>query len=249
MVQMLCGSGFTSFNPCYDGFVFLTAHTTYHLNFSTCFNPCYDGFVFLTWLWLSVLLMILSFNPCYDGFVFLTCGEGQTIFKRMLFQSLLWWICLFDHPITYAQYLANSGFNPCYDGFVFLTNCSSTACLFDLSFNPCYDGFVFLTYYPIGLLTHISYVSILVMMDLSFWQVLGNNKDMWYLVSILVMMDLSFWPFCRRFSARMASFNPCYDGFVFLTLGIISLYSGLRGFNPCYDGFVFLTLIWLIYIL
>ena len=115
--------------------------------------------------------------------------------------------------------LTHLSFNPCYDGFVILTTNKTTdiytiLVMMDLSFwldyklrdqslysfNPCYDGFVILTN-----LSPISVkVSILVMMDLSFWlQYTGPS------VSILVMMDLSFW---------QRSFNPCYDGFVILTL-------------------------------
>ena len=112
-----------------------------------------------------------------------------------LFQSLLWWICLFDHFIESILILAivvsilvmmdlsfwhsimkypnkrqSICFNPCYDGFVFLTSWSLNPYISCICFNPCYDGFVFLT---------------------------GQQPSQW---------------------PDKISFNPCYDGFVFLTV-------------------------------
>ena len=67
----------------------------------------------------------------------------------------------------------------------------------------------------------------------------------WLRVSILVMMDLSFWPvWLDMVMSLLHSFNPCYDGFVFLTHYKFSGGAYLCSFNPCYDGFVFLTKIW-----
>ena len=62
------------------------------------------------------------------------------------------------------------------------------------SFNPCYDGFVFLTWIFPASCSPIALVSILVMMDLSFWPLHHKTTHHDTLVSILVMMDLSFWP-------------------------------------------------------
>ena len=158
-------------------------------------------------------------------------------------------------------------------------------------FNPCYDGFVFLTLITQPLLFPLQSVSILVMMDLSFWQFTLQCSNaghkfqslLWWIclfdplsaygssfpiaVSILVMMDLSFWHHqLPIFLLDHIGFNPCYDGFVFLTWRYISVrcFSGSvsilvmmdlsfwhsmsqyvdaagDSFNPCYDGFVFLT--------
>ena len=61
-------------------------------------------------------------------------------------------------------------------------------------------------------------------------------------VSILVMMDLSFWPdFLGLLLLQHQCFNPCYDGFVILTSSIFNAVTASAGFNPCYDGFVILT--------
>ena len=109
------------------------------------------------------------------------------------FQSLLWWICLFDWTMQQMKELTLPCFNPCYDGFVFLTEwvvvCAeyfvsvSILVMMDLSFWR--RG----SFWPICQ----SIVSILVMMDLSFWR----RGSFWpicqSIVSILVMMDLSFW--------------------------------------------------------
>ena len=60
------------------------------------FNPCYDGFVFLTPKWCPLTSYTIRFNPCYDGFVFLTLSLTYCFVLYLMFQSLLWWICLFD---------------------------------------------------------------------------------------------------------------------------------------------------------
>ncbi len=39
-------------------------------------------------------------------------------------------------------------------------------------------------------------------------------------------------------------FNPCYDGFVILTVPDEGVPNTGVGFNPCYDGFVILTQDW-----
>ena len=67
--------------------------------------------------------------------------------------------------------------------------------------------------------TSHSLVSILVMMDLSFWQVHVMRPIFHMMVSMLVMMDLSFWQEEHNaLCTSRLSFNPCYDGFVFLTV-------------------------------
>ena len=64
---------FSGFNPCYDGFVFLTTSLILLEELVlNCFNPCYDGFVFLTYADKLDFSKCAGFNPCYDGFVFLT---------------------------------------------------------------------------------------------------------------------------------------------------------------------------------
>ena len=121
---------------------------------------------------------------------------AEFVLCKYRFQSLLWWICLFDtvsvnNHCTFrlvsilvmmdlsfwlkdgiGVHLQGVGFNPCYDGFVFLTRLlHSLQILRLLSFNPCYDGFVFLTKSDILISVAHNLVSILVMMDLSFWLV------------------------------------------------------------------------------
>ena len=134
-----------------------------------------------------------------------------------MFQSLLWWICHFDLERIQDRKLHYS-FNPCYDGFVILTIWRPVLLVLCHSFNPCYDGFVILTKRIID------------------FCVIG------YSVSILVMMDLSFWhPIQYELRRDVRGFNPCYDGFVILTLILFCIGAIRTGFNPCYDGFVILT--------
>ena len=138
--------------------------------------------------------------------------------KLIKFQSLLWWICHFDLQHL-EMTITLSGFNPCYDGFVILTIFMPPFSIHFGSFNPCYDGFVILTYI-FQVFTYFDFlVSILVMMDLSFWQeIIAELKRRSEEVSILVMMDLSFWRVTIPFNMRVRNgFNPCYDGFVILT--------------------------------
>ena len=66
------------------------------------FNPCYDGFVFLTYMHHCLPKFHHSFNPCYDGFVFLTSGAMIRDAIKAMFQSLLWWICLFDVCLSFG---------------------------------------------------------------------------------------------------------------------------------------------------
>ena len=184
----------TGFNPCYDGFVFLTSmlviicliiivsilvmmdlsfwlsvpeNPAVHLtlfqsllwwiclfdsmfclnlsSFCSSFNPCYDGFVFLTHYSCSVMLVRSSgFNPCYDGFVFLTYLFVYFYFESSMFQSLLWWICLFD-----------------YSGLLTISCSLSFQSL--LWWICLFDHLVFVEFFE------FMSVSILVMMDLSFW--------------------------------------------------------------------------------
>ena len=157
------------------------------------------------------------------------------------FQSLLWWICHFDVFQT-VLLVGLLSFNPCYDGFVILTefywwwdknDSVSILVMMDLSF-----------WLILSLpLSKNPRVSILVMMDLSFWL---ERLELWLLcrlVSILVMMDLSFWHTQNlKGCSILICFNPCYDGFVILTLEAkrVSV-PECESFNPCYDGFVILT--------
>ena len=109
-------------------------------------------------------------------------------------------------------------------------------------FNPCYDGFVFLTSKPLLEAKRTQQVSILVMMDLSFWQ--HNSKQILKnktVVSILVMMDLSFWPWQDRLSLLPWRFQSLLWWICLFDKQIRAAQVEVRGFNPCYDGFVFLT--------
>ena len=144
---------------------------------SPCFNPCYDGFIILitppkprtsSKKQVSILVMmdlsfwcedssqqnsyLIRFNPCYDGFIILIFAVHQIVseenesIKLARFQSLLWWIYHFDH----------------YESLIAKAN--------DTCFNPCYDGFIILIISSRWHWVSRSLrVSILVMMDLSFW--------------------------------------------------------------------------------
>ena len=117
--------------------------------------------------WVSILVMMdlsfwpscclfdntfyIGFNPCYDGFVFLTSFSFAALMPIGKFQSLLWWICLFDYSVPAWVSLAS-----------WFQSLLWWICLFDAnknfyknhkkSFNPCYDGFVFLTLYVVGVI-------------------------------------------------------------------------------------------------
>ena len=109
------------------------------------------------------------------------------------FQSLLWWICLFDKN-SHVFYCPICKFQ----------SLLWWICLFDdnyhghhvnilLCFNPCYDGFVFLTY-----LNCVGCILIFWFQSLLWWICLFDNvsdpdNTAAFAVSILVMMDLSFW--------------------------------------------------------
>ena len=135
------------------------------------------------------------------------------------FQSLLWWICHFD---TEIQNMVKQGLS---------------------CFNPCYDGFVILTVQVLHLLFYHLWVSILVMMDLSFW-LTDNIDDKVYVYNsfnpcydgfVILTFSLCYFQF------HLLRFNPCYDGFVILTLVALQTEKQEESFNPCYDGFVILT--------
>ena len=80
------------------------------------------------------------------------------------------------------------------------------------------------------------------MTDLSFWHFAQFVLCPIWRVSILVMTDLSFWlKNQNRVSTKCACFNPCYDGFVILTILESYIVISSSCFNPCYDGFVILT--------
>jgi len=85
-------------------------------------------------------------------------------------------------------------------------------------------------------------VSILVLMDFNFWQLPVFQIAWGELVSILVLMDFNFWLLTiDDTNATGKRFNPCFDGFQFLTK-VSELINGMVfSFNPCFDGFQFLT--------
>ena len=158
------------FNPCYDGFIILISHAFLILiiqsrvsilvmmDLSFWCNPwpvykhTAPRFQSLLWwiyhfdfLWRLILANVQCFNPCYDGFIILIARTRHEKDIGQLFQSLLWWIYHFDEDIMYILEHGTCRFNPCYDGFIILilsgVRHSGTS----------------------------AKVSILVMMDLSFW--------------------------------------------------------------------------------
>ena len=162
-----------------------------YTNSPTSFNPCYDGFVFLTTtnqvIYSSIQVSIL---------VMMDLSFWQSLalansFLAFSFQSLLWWICLFDYS-SISSFSFSSSFNPCYDGFVFLTRRLNQPADFGG------DGFQSLLWW-ICLFDKMSdaelfggkFVSILVMMDLSFWR----NEDQ-TLVGILFQFQSLLWWIC-----------------------------------------------------
>ena len=134
------------------------------------------------------------FNPCYDGFLFLTCSSIHKCWRVRQFQSLLWWIPLFDK--RHVKHLQKSW------------NSVSILVMMDSSFWPIF-GFACYTCYK---------VSILVMMDSSFWpQLLDSNNQPFYLFQSLLWWIPLFDSMNTGQQTIVPSFNPCYDGFLFLT--------------------------------
>ena len=66
-------------------------------------------------------------------------------------------------------------------------------------------------------------------------------------VSILVLVDFLFGPAQELINLRNAwSFNPCFGGFPFRTLGEVALDVVAHPcFNPCFGGFPFRTAVFL----
>ena len=110
-----------------------------------------------------------------------------------------------------------------------------------ISFNPCYDGFIILipgSY--VYLITSDTFQSLLwwIYHFDPFFSSLPVHPR--HPVSILVMMDLSFWLVCTRLVRPRPCFNPCYDGFIILISFKRLQNLPLSRFNPCYDGFIIL---------
>ena len=187
-----------------------------------------------TQLLVSILVMMdLSFWPC-QVYTLQVCTKVSILvmmdlsfwqcfcsgcFSAALFQSLLWWICHFDLK-QYKQREREIGFQ----------SLLWWICHFDWSFTrfdiTSISSFQSLLWWicHFDRVLHQSKctrtkVSILVMMDLSFWRAVFTVLDDTMDVSILVMMDLSFWLYCicKYFICSIVGFNPCYDGFVILT--------------------------------
>ena len=137
-----------------------------------------------------------------------------------------------------------------------------------MGFNPCFNGSIFQTQSP-GLSQEApDFVSILVLMEVSFRHCIGEVTVGYYVgVSILVLMEVSF-----RLSLTTTSghshrcFNPCFNGSIFQTLfkgkqiywintvsilvlmevsfrplSLLSIPNTVKRFNPCFNGSIFQT--------
>ena len=112
-------------------------------------------------------------------------GHEEKVPKLTIqFQSLFWWICHFDRLLELHLEYADC-FNPCFDGFVIST---------------------FLGYFD----TRQFFVSILVLMDLSFRLLCSCSMFVMYEVSILVLMDLSFRPENVKFVKTAKKFQSLF---------------------------------------
>ena len=137
------------FNPCYDGFVILTG-----ISSGLCIDH-YDKFQSLLW-WICH----------FDGV------DAETIAFQLEFQSLLWWICHFDSP--HQNIVApNFWFQSLLWWICHFDSCRSvTAWCSTLSFQSL---LWWICHFDLPILSENSHimmmacVSILVMMDLSFW--------------------------------------------------------------------------------
>ena len=76
-------------------FVFNT-YETMERDDTKCFNPCFIGCLSLTYLLLSVLFRYYRFNPCFIGCLSLTVNWGDENYKDMAFQSLFYWMFVFN---------------------------------------------------------------------------------------------------------------------------------------------------------
>ena len=166
----------------------------------TRFNPCYDGFAFLTFIFLLVIFFMIGFNPCYDGFAFLTWIFLRFIMLRSKFQSLLWWICLFDLTYQFCLIYGTKVSILVMMDLPFWLDCISYRLLLDVVSILVMMDLPF--WLPILRLLHRRNwcVSILVMMDLPFWPSNSKRAIIFNHVSILVMMDLPFWRLVSKYN-------------------------------------------------
>ena len=178
-----------SFNPCYSGCSSETLYTGDTACLTACFNPCYSGCSSETKnrtngrraIYVVSILVILDvplkrragWKCAISGFVSilvildvpLKLDTGEEISRReYMFQSLLFWMFLWNAASPRTMATVITGFNPCYSG------CSSEtqlkyrhrhhryvsilvildvplkpycrALIFEItvSFNPCYSG-------------------------------------------------------------------------------------------------------------
>ena len=186
--------------------------------------------------WVSILVMMdLSFWSAYS----LNCWQKKNRVSILVMMDLSFWSCrhtricrlawssvsiLVMMDLSFWYDVDNSAwvgpvqsFNPCYDGFIILIHLPTMQSIREGRFNPCYDGFIILIC-AWGLCSLRRWlVSILVMMDLSFWSWRTSTFHPVQWVSILVMMDLSFWSTDEiTVPSFTLCFNPCYDGFIIL---------------------------------
>ena len=109
-------------------------------------------------------------------------------------------------------------FNPCFNGSIFQTWRVAHIRSYEAGFNPCFNGSIFQTFYRLFWHFLGSYVSILVLMEVSFRLLPLKQRSFTTVVSILVLMEVSFRLFgLKKVIILPFSFNPCFNGSIFQT--------------------------------
>ena len=257
------------FNPCFGGSVSTTITGCSPIAPARCFNPCFGGSVSTTGYHAgrSRPIRLVSILVLVDRSLrHLAAEEARPVAIR--FQSLFWWIGLYDSLISFPPTFPPLCFNPCFGGSVSTTAWtwgrprSAIRC-----FNPCFGGSVSTTvreettisrkarfqslFWWIGLYdrrTHATpacfpCVSILVLVDRSLRQHRSSHRVLYSVVSILVLVDRSLRPSMDEcLSVIERGFNPCFGGSVSTTRLPDSHRSRPHCFNPCFGGSVSTTL-------
>ena len=135
-------------------------------------------------------------------------------------------------------YLSYFSFNPCFSGYGIQTMLWRFKMRWTLRFNPCFSGYGIQTRSTNGRWVVVSWVSILVFLDMEFRPYIQSLSSQW-----------------------ITSFNPCFSGYGIQTrfqLGHTGfrnlfqslffwiwnsdsnnhrLWAGIKSFNPCFSGY------------
>gem|GEM_PF-939239 len=237
-----------SFNPCFAGFPFWTEKMQKHYQnkkvvsilvlLDFLFGLFITYILFLTFIVVSILVLL--------DFLFGQSLNMQLENQGYKFQSLFCWISFLDDWYTWMSIIFfHVSFNPCFAGFPFWT-CSKASARKTVKymFQSLFCWISFLDYYGFFYHEEGLAVSILVLLDFLFGlfhfsvhaRVHAKFQSLFCWISFLDDTVFKEGQFPRM------SFNPCFAGFPFWTINIISILStSCYSFNPCFAGFPFWT--------